>query len=203
MSSLQSIGVFIAAFFLLIAIDCHSQEVQQGTIPQLIISYAISKEVSLRSSLASRQTFNSENSTSSFDYVLTDWTTLISLKTGIDYSIQIGYLLRLEEGHQVHRSIQRASFATPLNVGRIAQRVGLDQTLASNDKPVFRVRYRLGYEGPLNGMIIDAQEFYLKLNFEGLYKYQSGYGEIELIISEFKEVQRLCGGLSIITSESK
>jgi len=91
-----------------------------------------------------------------------------------------GYLIRLAEGKFKHRLIQQYSMTQKLPASRLSHRFRLDQTFEQNESTSYRIRYRISFEKPLNGLEIDPDEFYLKLNNEYLGSLQNTVGNLEI-----------------------
>ena len=106
------------------------------------------------------------NTENQFTYLLSDLSTLGSYKVGIHSKIAAGYLLRITTSGLLHRSIQQFSFVQTLHKGRVGHRIVTDQTFARYNSPVFRFRYRLSYDTPLQGDKVDSKEFYFKASNE-------------------------------------
>ncbi|WP_299546896.1 hypothetical protein [Seonamhaeicola sp.] len=68
----------------------------------------------LSSKIESRQvlkgTVSNEPDNSGYDYILTDFSALVSMKNNGKNSFGFGYLLRLEENKAIHRLIQQIKF---------------------------------------------------------------------------------------------
>ncbi len=108
-----------------------------------------------------------------FDYDLTDISFMVSKRIGLRHQVAAGYLLRLESGRIAHRFLQQITFIQKLSSIRLAHRIFTDQTLFASEKPIFRLRYRIGAEIPLQGNSVDPHEFYSKFSNEFLGSIQS------------------------------
>jgi hypothetical protein len=62
----------------------------------------------------------------------------------------------------------------------LAHRFVTDQTFSPLEAPVFRLRYRLTSEIPLNGESVDPGELYLRINNEYLNSVQGGEYDLEI-----------------------
>jgi hypothetical protein len=91
-----------------------------------------------------------------------------------------GYLVRRQDGKLIHRFIQQYVITQNLFVFRLAHRFRVDQTIENQEKLQFRLRYRVSFEQPLNGLIVDPGEFYLKLNNEYLGILKDRKGNLEV-----------------------
>lgn len=92
----------------------------------------------------------------------------------------VGYQYRWDgDGNHNHRAIQQIAWVQKKVGYRLAHRVRADQTYASGEVPLYRIRYRLSLELPLSGTQIDPGEFYLVLSDEPIYGYQNGTSTLE------------------------
>ena len=114
------------------------------------------------------------------DYVLTDFSLIAAKKIGLNSRIAGGYLIRFEEGEIQHRFIQQYTIVQKLSGFRLAHRFVTDQTFSPLEAPVFRLRYRLTSEIPLNGESVDPGELYLRINNEYLNSVQGGEYDLEI-----------------------
>lgn len=114
-----------------------------------------------------------------YDFILSDFSSIVSKKIGLNGRISGGYLLRLEENEIFHRFIQQYAKTQKYSAFRIAHRYVLDQTLRQNEIAEFRSRYRLTLEFPLNGMSVDGNEYYIKLSNEYLLSAQNERANLE------------------------
>ncbi len=92
----------------------------------------------------------------------------------------VGYQYRWDgDGENSHRSIQQIAWVQQNVKNRIGHRVRTDQTFSENEKPLYRIRYRLSIEFPLSGSEVDPGEFYLVLSDEAIYGFQTGTSSLE------------------------
>ncbi|WP_420385883.1 DUF2490 domain-containing protein [Roseivirga sp.] len=143
---------------------------QSGLLPSINLNkklnsaYALNLKIESREQLAAG--FIGNGNGLDHDHLLTDLTFLGSRKIGLTEKLVLGYLLRLNNGEVIHRSIQQFSFVSSLRGIKLGHRLGTDQTFERNEPTVFRLRYRVSTELPLEGTNTDPEEFYLKLNNE-------------------------------------
>ncbi len=158
-----------------------------GLLPKIVISKKLSDHTKLVHSIESRQQLweHQPNDNYSYDYLLTDFTTILSFKLSSDKVFNTGYLLRIEGDQFIHRSIFQYSIAQQLESMRVAHRFVTDQTFSTKESPEFRLRYRFTIELPFNGYRVDPGEFYLKVNNEYLGSYQSSNTDLEIRIIPF------------------
>lgn len=120
------------------------------------------------------------NSQFNTQYLLTDVSVIASKKTGLNNNIAGGYLLRFRDGATDQRFIQQFTLVKRYNSFRLSHRFATDQTIRKNSADVFRLRYRITSEIPLNGYAVDENEFYLKVNHEYLQALESGIYDLEI-----------------------
>ncbi len=154
-----------------------------GLLPSININTDLSQKWNLNFKTESRQllksgTFN-EDRNSGYEYILTDYTTIVSRTVGLNNAITAGYLFRVEGDEIIHRSIQQFIITRRFPKYRLAHRFSTDQTFTQSESPVFRLRYRITVELPLNGDAVDQKEFYLKINNEYLNEWQSSGYDLE------------------------
>jgi hypothetical protein len=131
----------------------------------------------------SRQLFYNElddqKTERSFEYVLSDFSYIISRKIGLQNTLSAGYLFRLEENRNAHRFIQQFTIVKNYERLRTAHRFVADQTLREENW-TYRGRYRITVEWPLQGHTLDNKEWYLKVNNEYLNAFSNQQYELEM-----------------------
>lgn len=95
-------------------------------------------------------------------------------------SIGGGYLIRNEQGNWIHRFIQQYTHSDRYSSFKLVHRVRTDQTFEPDADVIFRLRYRASFEFPLNGKVVDPEEFYLKLNNEYIGWIQGSITEMDI-----------------------
>lgn len=118
-----------------------------------------------------------------FEFRLADVSALAATRLATGQKLAVGYLLRFTPDGWLHRSMQQFSVVTPLSGLRLAHRVAADQTLGVDRPGIYRGRYRLSAEIPLNGTRADSGEPYVKIQQENLLILQDGAwdGEVRLV----------------------
>lgn len=151
---------------------------QTGVLPSINFNKNVDELYSLNLKIETREQFWSGLSESdppfNHQHLLTDLTFIGSRKIGLTEKINFGYLLRLREQGVVHRTIQQFTFISRLKSLNLGHRFVTDQTFESEEKTVYRLRYRLSTELPLQGEKADPGELYLKLNNELIQSWQNG-----------------------------
>ena len=71
----------------------------------------------------------------------------------------------------MHRFMQQLTMVQQFNAFRMAHRIAVDETFGEANSLPLRMRYRIGAEFPLNGLFVDSNEFYFKVNHEYLNKF--------------------------------
>jgi hypothetical protein len=156
-----------------------------GILPKLTFTAPLPGPLQWAHTLESRQLLfdNSQSDAFRYQYVLTDYASILSIKIGPVAKAQLGYQIRYRGGAWFHRLIQRYTRTAYLGTLRLGHRIGLDQTFTREQGPTYRVRYRLSLDKPLSGDKVDPGEFYLKMGNEYLLALQEGQveGEFRLL----------------------
>ncbi|MBK9337665.1 MAG: DUF2490 domain-containing protein [Lewinellaceae bacterium] len=144
-----------------------------GCLPQINLTTDFTNNWRANLRIESRQifsesTFDHTEKSGGYRYERTDIAGLILRKTDIGTTIGAGYMIRFEGGRIVHRFTQQYSSVGRLGVLRTGRRVTTDQTISPGDLFVFRLRYRVSAEIPLQGQSVDSGEWYTKINNEYL-----------------------------------
>jgi len=157
---------------------------QIGLLPSINLNYKLENDWSLNSKIESRHLFQSGkfngNSERVYNYILTDISMIAAKKVGLNSRIAGGYLIRLREEKVFHRFIQQYTVVQRLTAFRLVHRFSSDQTFSQEEKPEFRLRYRIASEVALNGESVDPNEFYFKLNNEYLNSWQDVDYDLEI-----------------------
>ena len=115
----------------------------------------------------------------SVQYKNSDLQQFIGYKFNPYWQVSGGYQYRLANlGEPHHRLIQQASF-DPNPHDYYSHRLRVDETFEKDEKLLVRVRYRLSAEIPLQGLKLDANEEYVKIQNEVLNSHQSGSQALE------------------------
>lgn len=94
--------------------------------------------------------------------------------------LDLGYHYRIQQTDvNYHRVIQQLAAVQRFSRFKLAHRLRTDQNFIPNEPLQLRVRYRPSIEIPLQGHSLDAGEYYLHLNVESIYSWQSGTGDFE------------------------
>ncbi|MBS4062776.1 MAG: DUF2490 domain-containing protein [Rikenellaceae bacterium] len=161
------------------SVYCNAQSsFQYGIIPSINIIKKFPKNWSANFKAESRQSIY--NQKLKYDYLLTDFSLVVTKRIAANTTVGGGYLLRAEDGEFENRTIQQISFSKKYSGFRMAHRVMTDQTFAKNSKPELRLRYRISSEIPLEGQSLDVKEFYLKINNEYLNSWQGDEYDLEI-----------------------
>lgn len=158
-----------------------------GVLPRVRLSSKLTENIKWINGIESRQLFvnNTKESSLDYDYVLTDFSSLVSIKIGVNGVLNGGYLLRVEDNKTAHRTIQQYNIVHFYNAYRIGHRFATDQTFSKYEAPEFRTRYRITAEKPLSGDQIDPKEFYVKVSNEYLLSFQNQDTGLEVRVLPF------------------
>lgn len=177
---------------------------QAGLLPSVNLNVDAGKGWKVNFKAESRQRLArgafGEPAVTGYDYVLTDLSVIPSKKVGLNNTLGAGYLVRARDGEFSHRFLQQFTLVRKYEAFRLGHRFSADQTFGRGESPVFRFRYRLVADLPLEGASTDPGEFYLKLGSECLMALQSGKADLELRIVplvgyEFTDNNKLEWGL--------
>ncbi|GAB3945216.1 hypothetical protein GCM10028805_13940 [Spirosoma harenae] len=175
----------VASVWICSIIPAFSQEKYvAGTLPQVNINFSLPKKFKLNTKLESRQIFRertlNESVKNQLRYERTDLALVLTKKMSLNSTLGGGYLIRLEDNQLVHRLIQQVNLVNDLNLITVAHRFVLDETFRQTEPVEIRGRYRLSLEKPLNGMQIDPNELYVKLNNEYLGIWSPDRTDLEI-----------------------
>lgn len=150
-------------------------EYSAGIMPEINLNKKWSEKWRTNFKVESRFSFSEGTFDSTqnhhFSYLLSDISAVGSYKIGLNTKLAFGYLLRMTTSGVAHRAILQYSIVKSLRKGRLGNRIATDQTFQNGSAPQFRLRYRLSFDIPLQGLQVDAHEFYFKLSnaYFGIY----------------------------------
>lgn len=178
---------FIATLlvFILFANSLLAQSTYQiGLMPSINLNYKMENDWALNAEIESRQALRTGDfngsAESEYNYILTDISMVAAKKTDINSRVAGGYLVRFREEKLFHRFIQQYTVAHNASTLRLAHRFSSDQTFAPNEKPEFRLRYRIASQIALNGESVDPNELYFKFNNEYLNSWKDSEYDLEI-----------------------
>lgn len=170
--------ILLLLFVFVYAITFSQSSFTGGWLPKVNISKKINKKVKWVNSIETREVLYDEDFT--FTHNLTDFSTIFSMKTDVNQSVNVGYILRFKGSETIHRAIQHFNIVQPLENLKLAHRLGLEQFFQSKVTPQYRIRYRITLQKPLSGDKVDVKEWYIKLSNEYLYQFNKEDLEIRL-----------------------
>lgn len=168
-----------------------------GLLPQVTMSRSINEQWSVALQLESMQRTHQaveDGLSSDYLYIRTDITPILSYRMSSGESLAIGYMHRFVNGKDVHRTLQQYAWVQPKEGYRIAHRLRSDQTLRKGASPIIRMRYRISFDIPLEGMSQNTGEFYLVPAMEQLI-----IGQSDILDGETRFLLRLGRTLSVKT----
>ncbi len=153
-----------------------------GSLPAINLNSDLGNGYRLNFKWESRQIIESvsEADANRVNFVLSDFSAIVSKKVDLRSSIAGGYLIRFEGDAVIHRTIQQFALVRRLTGIRIGHRFASDQTFGKKEDFSFRLRYRLTGEFPLSGQEVDNKEFYLKVNNEYLNAFERNSYDFEI-----------------------
>lgn len=173
---------YLLTLFLSAGLITNAQN-QIGLLPQVNADFKIGENWKVNAKVEGRQLFIQHPLTAGknqFEFERLDLEFVASKSLSSFDAIGGGYLVRRQDGNLLHRFIQQYVITQNLFVFRLAHRFRVDQTIENQEKLQVRLRYRVSFEQPLNGLIVDPGEFYLKLNNEYLGILKDRKGNLEI-----------------------
>jgi|AntRauTorcE11897_2_1112592.scaffolds.fasta_scaffold07289_2 hypothetical protein len=175
---------FFLVAFLLLSLSSKAQNDRFifGFFPEASLSYKISEKYSITHKIESQNgLFDSNNLNEEFEYeqTLIDLQTFIGRRLSPFVKVDVGYQYRIEEGENTHRTIQQVSILQRESFYRIGHRIRIDETFFQDAPLLFRARYRIKGQVPLQGLSLDPGENYLTVSNELIYMIQSTEDDLE------------------------
>lgn len=170
-------------FLLPLVLSAQNNRFSTGFFPEISLSYKLDKNYSMTHKIESQHgIFDKQsqlNEELEYNHVLTDLQTFVNRKISPFVRFTLGYQYRIEEGENTHRPIQQISILQRESRYRIGHRIRTDQTFFKEASPLWRGRYQIKGQIPLQGFELDPGEKYLSISNEVIYMYQSGEDDIE------------------------
>lgn len=165
-------------FLLLLALNLTFSQTtfSAGFLPQITTSIKLNSKLKLSNSIAAREIIYDDDF--QFSHNLVDVTSILSVKTALNNTLHLGFVLRFKGDDFIYRSLQYYNIIQQLEFGKLAHRLGFEQFF--EDQIEFRSRYRLTFQKALNGEKIDNKEWYLKVGNEYLWQFTNQSLEIRL-----------------------
>lgn len=174
---------FFFIFFLLVTIGWAQNAFEGGFLFDLNKDLKINEKHSLKGKLQSR-TQQVENDlhidkNGSVQENRMDLQLAFQRKLKANSSIAFGGLYRVSNQQDLVRFIQQLGWVKEAYRFKWAQRVRLDESIRNKNDIEYRLRYRLGFQLPLEGFRLDNGEKYLATTLELLGKYRNENGHLE------------------------
>lgn len=165
--------------FILLSVKFYAQTNSElGWLPKITVSLPVNNSIKWVNSVEVREVVYDE--TIKFSHSLLDITSIISVKTNLQQSLNFGYVHRFEKGESIHRFLQQYNFVTNINTLKVAHRLGFEQHIPAKENSFFRLRYRFALQKALNGERTDVNEMYFKLGNEYVYNFNKESIELRL-----------------------
>lgn len=162
--------LLLLLFILLLATKAFSQsDFDFGYLPKVIVVKKLSNKTKWVNSIETRQIIFDEKY--QFTHNLVDISSIYSLQTSSNQSLNFGYILRFRRDETIHRTFQHYNIVNRFSSLKLAHRFAFEQFYQTQKQTTFRTRYRISSEKPLNGERVDVKEFYLKVGNEYLYDF--------------------------------
>lgn len=162
--------LLLLLFILLLATKAFSQsDFDFGYLPKVIVVKKLSNKTKWVNSIETRQIIFDEKY--QFTHNLVDISSIYSLQTSSNQSLNFGYILRFRRDETIHRTFQHYNIVNRFSSLKLGHRFAFEQFYQTKKQTTFRTRYRISTEKPLNGERVDVKEFYLKVGNEYLYDF--------------------------------
>lgn len=177
--------VYSIFIFSLINVSVYAQNTRfsAGFFPEASLSYKLNTLYSITHKVESQHgIFDKQsqlNEELEYNHVLTDLQTFLDRKISPNVKISLGYQYRILKGENTHRPIQQISILQRESKYRIGHRIRTDQTFFKEAKILWRFRYQIKGQIPLQGLELDPGEQYFILSNELIYMNQSGEDDLE------------------------
>ena len=150
-----------------------------GWLPEISVSHRWSEKWRVSTQLESMQQLYSNGGAGPLDldyqYIRTDLTAVLSHSLNPNWSLAAGNMFRFSTGDGVtYRSLQQVAYNTRGGAVRFGHRLRTDQTFTPNQPTLWRLRYRLSLEVPLQGQSLDPGEWYWLGSTEQLMRIRRG-----------------------------
>lgn len=152
-----------------------------GWLPKVNMSKKLSDKTKWVNSIEAREVLYTD--AFEFTHNLVDVSTILSMKTDLNQSVNVGYILRFKEGETIHRLLQHFNIVQNFDGLKLAHRLGMEQFFQKNVRPQYRTRYRATLQKALSGEKVDVKEWYIKIANE--YLYQFNQEDFELRVSPY------------------
>lgn len=179
------VSILCIVYFVFIIRDVQAQNnlVSAGIFPEMSLSYKLNKLYSVTHKVESQHgLFDNQsklNEELRYAHVLTDLQTFVGRRINPYIKVDVGYQYRIEEGENTHRPIQQISILQRASKYRLSHRIRTDQTFFKEAAMLFRARYLIKGQIPLQGIELDPGEQYLIVSNELIYMNQSGSDDLE------------------------
>lgn len=154
-----------------------------GFFPEISLSYKLNKHYSITHKIESQHGFfdnQSElNKELEYEHVVTDLQSFLERRINPYIKVALGYQYRIEDGENTHRPIQQISILQRESKYRIGHRIRTDQTFFKEAEILWRLRYSIKGQVPLQGLELDPGEQYLIVSNELIYMNQNGEDDLE------------------------
>ena len=149
-----------------------------GWLPKVVVSVKTSSTTKWVNSIEAREIFYEDEF--AFSHSLVDISSIFSIKSDVNKSFNVGYILRFKEDDIIHRTVQHFNLVQSFDALKLGHRFGFEQFFESGAKPQYRTRYRASLEKALSGDKVDVKEWYVKLSNEYLWQFNEEDLEVRL-----------------------
>lgn len=155
-----------------------------GILPEVSFSWKASESIGITAKLESTSEVFSKNINKDViwlpEHKRTDFHIYSSYKLNPYWKTSVGYIYLFNpEDKGVHQVSAQLSYKhEPGNI-RLGHRIRSDYIFLKEQLPVYRFRYRISAEIPLNGESLDLGEYYLLLSTEPIFNKGDNMGELD------------------------
>ncbi len=161
-------------FFFMISLSCFSQQTGIYWQPELSFNYSPASRWSFNFEFTNRNLLNNdEPGKPSFQGEHLEFSHFTSYESGFYSKLSLGVRYRNRDWLSPERSnefrlTQQYSYSKTFNQFRWGHRARFEQRFYENET-VFRTRYRIALDFPLQGATLNIHEFYVVVSTEALY----------------------------------
>lgn len=162
---------FFKVLFLIVPFSLFAQETQFLSQHELGLSYNPASRWSYNFEVTNRNTLPTEKTPFTAQHI--EFSQFTTYESGFYSSLSLGLRYRNRDWFDSSRSneirlTQQYNYARSYNQYRLGHRLRVEQRFYE-DETVYRARYRLNLDFPLQGLRLDNGEFYTAIGLETLY----------------------------------
>lgn len=158
----------------------NGQSLVAGILPEFVVSKKYKNNFQISAKGATMHRFLETGQTPSFEYnhLQSDVQLFATYSVHPLWNFGFSYHYIYTNQH-AHRAIQQVVYIQPRKRLKLAHRFRLDATVYAQDIPIYRLRYRISTEVPLQGQTLDEGEFYFLISDEPIAHFSKLEPELE------------------------